>query len=191
MVTTLPGIDQMKPGFAGKPFPGIEARVVDENGKEVSSGGGYIAITKPWPAMLRTIWGDPERYVSTYWAKWPDIYFPADGAKYDKDGYILFLGRVDDVLNVAGHRIGTMEVESALVDHPSVAEAAVVGVSHPLKGQAIAAFVTIKEGKVAGSRPGGRAEGARGHEDRRHRPAGDHHLQQRAAQDPQRQDHAG
>ena len=97
--------------------------------------------------MLRSIWGDPERYVSTYWTKWPDVYFPADGAKYDKDGYILFLGRVDDVLNVAGHRIGTMEVESALVDHPSVAEAAVVGVTHPLKGQAIAAFVTVRDGR--------------------------------------------
>jgi len=98
--------------------------------------------------MLRSIWNDPDRYVSTYWKKWPDIYFPADGAKADADGYILFLGRVDDVLNVAGHRIGTMEVESALVSHHSVAEAAVVGVSHPIKGQALVAFVTLKEGVV-------------------------------------------
>ena len=149
MTTTLPGIDAMKPGFSGKPFPGVDARVVDEQGKEVLGGGGYIAVTKPWPAMMKTIWGDDERYEQTYWSRWPDIYFPADGAKYDKDKYILFLGRVDDVLNVAGHRIGTMEVESALVSHPSVAEAAVVGITHALKGQAIAAFVTPKEGVVA------------------------------------------
>ena len=151
MVTTLPGIDDMKPGFAGKPFPGVEAVIVDEQGRKVASGGGYIAVTRPWPAMLRGIWGDPDRYVSQYWRKWQDVYFPADGAKYDGDGYMLFLGRVDDVLNVAGHRIGTMEVESALVSHSSVAEAAVVGVSHALKGQAIAAFVTLKEGMVPSS----------------------------------------
>ena len=151
MVTTLPGIDDMKPGFAGKAFPGVEAVILNEHGEKVSNGGGYISVTKPWPAMLRGIWGDPERYVSQYWRKWDDVYFPADGAKYDKDGYMLFLGRVDDVLNVAGHRIGTMEVESALVDHPSVAEAAVVGTSHALKGQAIAAFVTLKEGVVPDS----------------------------------------
>ena len=148
MVTTLPGIDDMKPGFSGKPFPGIEARILNEEGESVTQGGGYIAVTRPWPAMLRSIWNDPGRYESTYWNKWPDIYFPADGAKADADDYILFLGRVDDVLNVAGHRIGTMEVESALVSHHSVAEAAVVGVSHPIKGQALVAFVTLKEGVV-------------------------------------------
>ena len=148
MVTTLPGIDDMKPGFAGKPFPGVEAMILNERGERVTNGGGYISVTKPWPAMLRGVWGDPDRYVSQYWRKWDDIYFPADGAKYDGDGYMLFLGRVDDVLNVAGHRIGTMEVESALVSHPSVAESAVVGITHPLKGQAIAAFVTLKEGVV-------------------------------------------
>jgi acetyl-CoA synthetase len=125
--------------------------IVDEQGRKVASGGGYIAVTRPWPAMLRGIWGDPDRYVSQYWRKWQDVYFPADGAKYDGDGYMLFLGRVDDVLNVAGHRIGTMEVESALVSHSSVSEAAVVGVSHALKGQAIAAFVTLKEGMVPSS----------------------------------------
>ncbi|MHB0870169.1 MAG: acetate--CoA ligase [Chloroflexota bacterium] len=149
MVTTLPGIDEMKPGFAGKPFPGVEAMILNERGDRVSGGGGYVAVTRPWPAMLRSIWNDPDRYVSQYWRKWDDVYFPADGAKYDRDGYMLFLGRVDDVLNVAGHRIGTMEVESALVSHQSVAEAAVVGITHPLKGQAIAAFVTLKEGAVA------------------------------------------
>lgn len=106
----------------------------------------YLAITSPWPGMLRTIWGDDERYRQVYWSKWPDAYFAGDGAKRDKEGYFWILGRVDDVLNVAGHRIGTMEVESALVDHPAVAEAAVVGRAHDLKGQALAAFVTLKEG---------------------------------------------
>ncbi len=149
MVTTLPGVDDMIPGFAGKPFPGVETAILNERGEKVTSGGGYVAITRPWPAMLRTIWNDPDRYVSQYWRKWDNVYFPADGAKYDGDQYMLFLGRVDDVLNVAGHRIGTMEVESALVSHPSVAESAVVGITHPVKGQAIAAFVTLKEGVVA------------------------------------------
>ena len=109
-------------------------------------GGGYLAITKPWPAMLRGIYGDQDRYVKQYWSKWPNIYFPGDGAKLDEEGYFWLLGRVDDVLNVAGHRIGTMEVESALVDHHSVAEAAVVGKKHEIKGEALVAFVTLKEG---------------------------------------------
>ena len=149
MITTLPGIDTMKPGSAGKAFPGVSATILNEEGQEVKTGGGYVAITQPWPAMLRGIWNDPNRYVEQYWSKWQDTYFPSDGAKRDKDGYFLFLGRVDDVLNVAGHRIGTMEVESALVSHPSVAESAVVGITHPIKGQAIAAFVTPKEGIAA------------------------------------------
>jgi acetyl-CoA synthetase len=115
----------------------------------VTHGGGLLALTKPWPAMLRGIYGDPDRYVQQYWTKWKDgVYFTGDGARVDKDGYYWLLGRVDDVLNVAGHRIGTMEVESALVDHPKVAEAAVVGKPHEIKGQAIAAFVTLKEGVV-------------------------------------------
>ena len=123
--------------------------MLDDNAKRITVGGGLLAITKPWPGMLRTIWGDDERYVETYFSKWPgrpDLYFPGDGAKRDDDGYFWILGRVDDVLNVAGHRIGTMEVESALVDHPAVAEAAVVGKAHELKGQALAAFVTLREG---------------------------------------------
>ena len=131
------------------PFPGIKATLLDSNANEVTQGGGLLAITHPWPSMLRTIWGDDQRYVDTYFSKWPgrpDLYFPGDGAKRDDDGYLWILGRVDDVLNVAGHRIGTMEVESALVDHPAVAEAAVVGKSHELKGQAIAAFVTLRAG---------------------------------------------
>jgi len=147
MITPLPGVTATKPGSATIAFPGIEAVLLDGDGKEVKVGGGYLAITKPWPGMLRTIWGDDERYQSVYWSKWKNTYFPGDGAKRDDDGYFWILGRVDDVLNVAGHRIGTMEVESALVDHAAVAEAAVVGRAHDLKGQALAAFVTLKEGR--------------------------------------------
>ena len=148
MITPLPGVTATKPGSATIPFPGIDAALLDGDGKEVNVGGGYLAITRPWPGMLRTIWGDDERYQTVYWSKWKkDIYFPGDGAKRDEDGYFWILGRVDDVLNVAGHRIGTMEVESALVDHSAVAEAAVVGRAHDLKGQALAAFVTLKEGR--------------------------------------------
>jgi len=145
MITPLPGIVATKPGSATRAFPGVEAEVLDGDGNRVPVGGGLLAITSPWPGMLRTIWGDDERYRSTYWSKWDGrFYFPGDGAKRDEDGYFWLLGRVDDVLNVAGHRIGTMEVESALVDHPCVAEAAVVGRNHDLKGQAVAAFVTLK-----------------------------------------------
>jgi acetyl-CoA synthetase len=149
MITPLPGVTETKPGSATVPFPGIAADLLDSSGKSIRVGGGLLAITKPWPSMLRTIWRDDDRYVQTYFSKWPsrpDLYFPGDGAKRDEDGYFWILGRVDDVLNVAGHRIGTMEVESALVDHPAVAEAAVVGKAHELKGQAIAAFVTLREG---------------------------------------------
>ncbi|HYL55889.1 MAG TPA: acetate--CoA ligase [Gemmatimonadales bacterium] len=149
MITPLPGITTCKPGSGTIPFPGIEAELLDGEGERVPVGGGFLAITSPWPGMLRTIWGDDERYRSVYWSKWKDTYFPGDGAKRDEDGYFWILGRVDDVLNVAGHRIGTMEVESALVDHPAVAEAAVVGRAHELKGQALAAFVTLKEGHAA------------------------------------------
>src|SRR2546426_364234 len=147
MITPLPGVTATKPGSTTVPFPGIEAVLLDGEGNEVRGGGGYLAIPKPWPGMLRTIWGDDERYAQVYWSKWKNIYFPGDGAKRDEEGYYWILGRVDDVLNVAGHRIGTMEVESALVDHAAVAEAAVVGRAHDLKGQALAAFVTLKEGR--------------------------------------------
>jgi acetyl-CoA synthetase len=149
MITPLPGVTTTKPGSATVPFPGIDAQLLDGEGKPVPVGGGYLAITSPWPGMLRTIWGDDERYRNVYWSKWPNTYFAGDGAKRDEQGYFWLLGRVDDVLNVAGHRIGTMEVESALVDHPAVAEAAVVGRAHDLKGQALAAFVTLKEGHPA------------------------------------------
>jgi acetyl-CoA synthetase len=149
MITPLPGVTTTKPGSATVPFPGIRAELVDNSGKRLEKGGGFLTLTEPWPGMLRTIYGDDERYRDTYWSRFPGRYFAGDGAKLDDDGYWWILGRVDDVLNVAGHRIGTMEVESALVDHPSVAEAAVVGKSHELKGQAIAAFVTLKEGSKA------------------------------------------
>jgi acetyl-CoA synthetase len=144
MITPLPGITEAKPGSATVPFPGVEADVVDENGNSVPpGGGGFLVLKKPWPAMARAIWGDPERWMETYWSRFPGIYFTGDSARRDEDGYFWVLGRVDDVLNVSGHRIGTMEVESALVSHPAVAEAAVIGISHPIKGQAIAAFVVL------------------------------------------------
>jgi len=150
MITPLPGITTLKPGSATKPFPGIGAEIRNERGDTIEVGGGLLALTRPWPSMLRGIYGDPDRYVRQYWNKWgTGVYVTGDGAKRDTDGYFWLLGRVDDVINVAGHRIGTMEVESALVDHPSVAEAAVVGRAHEIKGQAIAAFVTVKEGASA------------------------------------------
>jgi acetyl-CoA synthetase len=147
MITPLPGIVPTKPGSATIPFPGIFADVVDEAGESVPlGGGGYLVITKPWPAMARTIYGDDERYVDTYWSRFPDRYFPGDGAKRDEDGYFWLLGRVDDIMLVSGHNISTTEVESALVSHVMVAEAAVVGRRDELTGQAIAAFVTLRVG---------------------------------------------
>jgi acetyl-CoA synthetase len=149
VISPLPGLTATKPGSATMPLPGYSAALLDSNAEPIALGGGLLALTQPWPSMLRTIWGDDARYVQTYFSKWegrPDLYFPGDGAKLDDDGYFWILGRVDDVLNVAGHRIGTMEVESALVEHPAVAEAAVVGRTHELKGQALAAFVTLREG---------------------------------------------
>ena len=147
MITPLPGITSTKPGSATRPFPGISAEIRDSQGERVETGGGLLALTQPWPAMLRGIYGDPERFVKTYFSRWNDgVYFTGDGARRDDDGFFWLLGRVDDVLNVAGHRLGTMEVESALVDHPMVAEAAVVGRPHEIKGQAAVAFVTLKEG---------------------------------------------
>jgi len=149
LITPLPGLTTLKPGSATRPFPGIGAEILDEQGKPVGPGeGGYLVLTRPWPAMLRGIYGDPARYQQQYWTRFPGVYFTGDGAKRDEDGYFWLLGRVDDVINVAGHRIGTYEVESALVDHPAVAESAVIGVTDEIKGQAIAAFVTLKEGNT-------------------------------------------
>ncbi|WP_258358650.1 acetate--CoA ligase [Moorella sulfitireducens (nom. illeg.)] len=147
LITPLPGLTPLKPGSACQPFPGVEAAVVDDRGEPVPPGkGGYLVIKKPWPAMMRTIFNDPERYVNQYWNRIPGYYFTGDGARVDEDGYFWLLGRVDDVINVSGHRIGTMEVESALVDHPGVAEAAVISRKDDIKGQAIVAFVTVKDG---------------------------------------------
>ncbi|MBE3586096.1 acetate--CoA ligase [Desulfofundulus thermocisternus] len=147
LISPLPGVTTLKPGSATVPFPGVEAAVVDNTGKEVPLGsGGYLILKSPWPAMLRTIYGDPDRYVAQYWSRFENVYFTGDGARWDEDGYFWIMGRVDDVINVSGHRLGTMEIESALVDHPAVAEAAVIGKAHEVKGQAVSAFVTLKEG---------------------------------------------
>lgn len=151
MISALPGITTLKPGSAQVPIPGATIDVVDEHGKPVPRGsGGLLVITEPWPSMLRGIWGDPERYKETYWAKFGDKYFAGDGAVLDKDGDVWLLGRVDDVMNVSGHRLSTMEIESALVANPMVAEAAVVGASDETTGQAVVAFVILKA-KSAGS----------------------------------------
>jgi acetyl-CoA synthetase len=146
MISPLPGTTTTKPGSATFPLPGIGAEVVDEKGTVITHGGGYLTLTHPWPGMLRGIWGDPERFQETYWSKFPGRYFAGDGAKLDDDGYLWLLGRVDDVMNISGHRISTTEVESALVSHPSVAEAAVVGANDATTGQAIIAYVTLRGG---------------------------------------------
>ena len=146
MISPLPGVTTTKPGSAMRPLPGISADVVDDNGVPVPNGaGGYLVLTEPWPAMLRTLWGDDQRYKDTYWARFPGRYFAGDGAKRDDDGDIWLLGRVDDVMNVSGHRLSTTEIESALVSHPKVAEAAVVGATDEATGQAVVAFVILRE----------------------------------------------
>nr|MCU0284470.1 AMP-binding protein [Candidatus Nanopelagicales bacterium] len=147
MISPLPGVTECKPGSAMRPLPGIGAAVVDDEGHPVANGGGgYLVLTEPWPSMLRGIWGDDQRYVDTYWSRWPQYYFAGDGAKLDEDGAIWLLGRVDDVMNVSGHRISTTEVESALVSHDAVAEAAVVGAADATTGQGIVAFVILRQG---------------------------------------------
>ena len=148
MISPLPGFTVTKPGSATHPLPGISAEVVDESGAPISRGGGYLTLNAPWPGMLRGIWGDPERFRETYWSRFQGRYFAGDGAKLDADGYLWLLGRVDDVMNVSGHRISTTEVESALVSHPAVAEAAVVGANDPTTGQAIIAYVTVRGGQT-------------------------------------------
>ena len=153
MITPLPGITPTKPGSATLPFFGVVPRIVDQQGHEVPRNhGGKLAIMKPWPSMLRTLWGDDDRYKKAYFSEFPgkpDIYFTGDGARQDKDGYFWIVGRIDDVLNVSGHRIGTAEIESALVSHPAVAEAAAVGRPDELKGQSLVVFVTLKSGHTA------------------------------------------
>jgi acetyl-CoA synthetase len=144
MITPLPGVTTLKPGSATFALPGISAEVVDDHGEKVEVGGGYLTLTRPWPGMLRGIWGDPQRYADTYWSRFPGRYFAGDGCRVDEDGYLWLMGRVDDVMNVSGHRISTTEVESALVDHHAVAEAAVVGATDDITGQAIVGYVILK-----------------------------------------------
>ena len=160
MISPLPGVTTCKPGSATFALPGIGAEVVDDAGRPVERGGGYLTLTRPWPGMLRGIYGDPERYRDTYWSRFEGRYFAGDGAKVDDDGYLWLLGRVDDVMNVSGHRVSTAEVESALVDHPAVAEAAVVGARDDTTGQAVVAFVTLKSGEEKSTE---RGEALRGH----------------------------
>jgi acetyl-CoA synthetase len=151
MISPMPGVTAGKPGAAMKAIPGVEVEVVNDEAAPVPNGsGGYLVVTKPWPAMLRTIWGDDQRYIDNYWSRFPGLYFAGDGAKKDEDGDIWLLGRVDDVMNVSGHRISTTEIESALVSHPKVAEAAVVGANDPMTGQAIVAFVILRADAGAG-----------------------------------------
>jgi acetyl-CoA synthetase len=151
MVSPLPGITAAKPGSAQVPLPGISIDVVDDDGNEVGNGnGGLLVITEPWPAMLRGIWGDPERFKETYWSRFETMYFAGDGAKKDEDGDLWLLGRVDDVMNVSGHRLSTTEIESALVSHPKVAEAAVVGAADETTGQAVCAYVILRESALEG-----------------------------------------
>ena len=144
MVTPLPGVTTTKPGSATHPIPGVQVEVVDDHGDPVHQGGGYLTISAPWPSMLRGIWGDPDRYRETYWSRFPGRYFAGDGCKLDADGYLWLLGRVDDVTNVSGHRVSTTQVESALVDHPAVAESAVVGAADPVTGQAIVGYIILR-----------------------------------------------
>jgi acetyl-CoA synthetase len=150
MISPLPGATTTKPGSATFPLPGISAELVDDHANRVERGGGYLTITRPWPGMLRGIWGDPQRFIDTYWSRFEGRYFAGDGAKLDDDGYLWLLGRVDDVMNVSGHRISTTEVESALVSHPAVAEAAVVGANDTTTGQAIFAYVILRGGASEG-----------------------------------------
>ena len=149
MIAPLPGVTATKPGSAQVPLPGIAVDVVDEAGETVPNGhGGFLVIREPWPAMLRGIWGDPERFKDTYWSRFEGMYFAGDGAKKDEDGDIWLLGRVDDVMNISGHRLSTAEIESALVSHPAVAEAAVVGAADETTGQAVVAFVILRADAV-------------------------------------------
>lgn len=145
ILTPLPGVTPTKPGSTTLPFFGIDPAVLTEQGEEIRAG--ILSVRKPWPGMTRGIWGDPQRFKDTYWCKWDGkYYFPGDGARMDEDGYIWILGRVDDVVNVSGHRIGTAELESIYVEHPAVAESAVIGVAHEIKGHGLVPFVTVRQG---------------------------------------------
>ena len=193
MIAPLPGVTATKPGSAQVAVPGIAVDVVDEPGDSVPNGhGGYLVIREPWPAMLRGIWGDPERFKDTYWSRFESMYFAGDGAKKDEDGDIWLLGRVDDVMNVSGHRLSTTEIESALVSHPAVAEAAVVGAADETTGQAVVRLRHPARRPPRTTRRATRPGAAqpRGQGDRPDRQAPADHDRRRAAQDPLGQDHA-
>ena len=195
MVSPLPGVTPTKPGSATVPLPGVSVSVVDESGDQVTEGGGYLVIDQPWPAMLRGIWGDPERYIDTYWSRFSEpeknkwVYFAGDGAKLDEDGYLWLLGRVDDVMNISGHRISTLEVESALVDHPAVAEAAVVGRADDAHRPGDRRVRHAQERRL-GRQHRRRTARARRGQDRQDRQARVDRPDAGTAQDAQRQDHA-
>ena len=195
MISPVPGVTSTKPGSCTHPLPGIDADIVDEEGNPVqgAEAGGYLVIKQPWPSMLRTIWGDNERYLETYWSKFQNRYYVAgDSAHRDAEGYYWIMGRIDDVLNVAGHRLGTAEIESALVAHPRVAEAAVVGRPHDVKGESVFAFVVCKGERPTGDTSGAGQRAARlgGRAARRHRQARRHPLRRQPAEDTLGQDHA-
>ena len=200
MISPLPGVTAAKPGSAMTPLPGISAMIVDDDGNQLKPGtdhgeqpSGYLVLDKPWPSMLRGIWGDPERYKETYWSRFAEQgwYFAGDGARYDADGNIWVMGRIDDVMNISGHRISTAEVESALVGHSGVAEAAVVGASDDTTGQAICAFVILKSSAARRHRGHGRRTAQAGrHGDLPDRPPPRNPRRPRTSEDPQRQDHA-
>ena len=191
LITPLPGAIPIKPGSATFPFPGVDATLLREDGTQGRvNEGGYLVIKKPWPGLMRGVYGDPERFKNTYFIQIPGVYTTGDGARVDEDGYFWLMGRIDDVINVSGHRIGTAEVESALVSHPKVAEAAVVGMPHDIKGQGIYAYVTLKTGveksddlkkELGCSCPQG---------NRPYRFTGQNSVRRFSAQDPKWQDHA-
>ena len=184
------GLTPAKPGSATRPLPGVSAALFDEDGNEITEGTGILVLTQPWPSMLRTLYGDPDRFVKTYFERFgPRTYLVGDGARRDEDGYFWIIGRIDDVINVSGHRLSTAEIESALVAHTAVAEAAVIAISDESTGQAIVAYVTLGQDADSGPRSGGAAR-ARRRPDRQARPAKTDHLGPRPAQDPLRQDHA-
>ena len=191
MISSIPGAVDTKPGSATKPFPGVHANIYDEEGNALKGdGGGFLVLEHPWPGMLRGIWGDPKRFKETYWSKYDETYFAGDGAHRDKSGYFWIMGRVDDVMNVSGHRIGTMEVESALVSSPDVAEAAVVGRPDDITGTAIVAFVSPVGYDRSGRRPRRSLQAARVEGDRRDRAARGDPLHDGVAEDALGQDHA-
>ena len=191
LISPLPGAVELKPGSASLPLPGIRPLLVDAEGRVLpGAASGNLCLASSWPGQMRTVWGDHERFFATYFSTYPGLYFTGDGCRRDEDGYYWITGRVDDVINVSGHRIGTAEVESALVAHPKVAEAAVVGFPHEIKGQGIYAYVTLNAGEEGDEAVRKALVDAGPPRDRRHRHAGENPLHPRASQDPIGKDHA-